>query len=291
MEGHGPMVGAITAAAAVGSVGQVRPEDVRNAQRIRGNLPPEWLNAAHNISGAQALIFSMLLSQDDTIRASELEILHQTTDELTYQMVCASKEGLAELSSSQKIALIDLSIPALKGLQPDEYDRFLSIMRQLIESDGHIDLFEFMLEKIVNRHLDLFFVRRPEPKVRYKSMQQLEDEASVLVSTLAIFGSDDPERVQHAFREGAREIELAIGGELPMADRAACGLKQIGLALDKFDQAAPLVKKELLIACGKAVMADGKIVSEEAELIRAVADTIGCPIPPFVYEELVIEDR
>jgi len=291
MEGHGPIVGAITAAAAIGSVGRVSPEDVRNAQHIRGNLPPEWLNAAHNVSGAQALIFSMLLSQDDTIRASELEILQQTTDELTYQMVSGSKDGLAALSSSQKIALIDLSIPALKRLQADEYDRFLSIMRQLIESDGQIDLFEFMLEKIVHRHLDLFFVRRPEPKLRYKSMQQLEDEASVLISTLALFGSSDPARAHQAFRAGAREIELAIGGELPMADRRACGLQQIGLALDKFDQAAPLVKKQLLIACGKAIMADDKIVSEEAELIRAIADTIGCPIPPFVYEELVITGR
>ena len=35
--------------------------------------------------------------QDDAIRASELEILHEATDELTYQMVSASKEGLAEL--------------------------------------------------------------------------------------------------------------------------------------------------------------------------------------------------
>ena len=70
-----------------------------------------------------------------------------------------------------------------------------------------------------------------------------------------------------------------------MADRRDCGLRQIGSALDKFDLAAPMVKKELLVACGKAVMSDGKIVSEEAELLRAIADTIGCPVPPFIYEE------
>ena len=282
MEGHAPIVGAITAAAAIGGIGQIHPQGVRNAQRIRGGLPPEWLNAAHNISGAQALVFSMLLAQDDTTRADELAMLRSTTDQLTFEMVTEWQAGIAELESAQKIALIDLSIPALKRLQSDEYERFLSIMRKLIESDGQVDLFEFMLEKIVHRHLDLFFVRKPEPKVRYKAVQQLENESAVLLSTLAQLGSSLPEQVQHAYREGAREIELAIGGELPMADGRDCGLQQIGAALDKFDHAAPMVKKALLVACGKTVMADKEIVGDEAELLRAIADTIGCPIPPFV---------
>ena len=115
-------------------------------------------------------------------------------------------------------------------------------------------------------------------------MAQLETEASVLITTLAHFGSDDPEDAHRAFRAGAAEIELGIGGELPMADRRDCGLQQIGAALDKFDLAAPMLKKSLLTACGRAVMADEKVVSEEAELVRAIADTIGCPIPPFIYD-------
>ena len=285
MGGHAPIVGAITAAAAIGAIGQIQPEGVRTAQRIRGSLPPDWLNAAHNVSGAQALIFCMLLAQDDTTRNEELAMLHSTTDELTYQMVTGWQEGISGLESPQKIALIDLSIPALKRLQPDEYERFLMIMRKLIESDGKVDLFEFMLEKIVQRHLDLFFDRKPAAKLRFKKMHQLEDEASILISTLAHFGGGEPEQIQNAYRTGAKEIEIALGGELAMADGRDCGLQQIEIALDKFDQAAPLLKKTLLYACGKTVMADEEIVSEEAELLRAIADTIGCPIPPFVKEE------
>ena len=57
---------------------------------------------------------------------------------------------------------------------------------------------------------------------------------------------------------------------------------ELSAALEKFDQASPLVKRTLIYACGKAVMADGMIIGEEAELLRAIADTIGCPIPPFV---------
>ena len=282
MGGHAPLIGAITAAAAMESIGQVTPENLRNGQQIRGSLPPEWLNAAHNVSGAQALIFSMLLAQDDNTRSDELTMLRNTTDALTFKMVVEWQAGITELQSSQKIALIDLCIPALKRLQQDEYERFLDIMRKLIESDGRVDLFEFMLERIVRRHLDLFFVKKQQSKVRYTQTRELEKEASVLLSTLANFSSRDAEKIHHAYREGAREIELEIGGELPMADGRDCGLQQIGAALEKYDTAAPMVKKTLLYACSRAVMADGKVVGDEAELLRAIADTIGCPIPPFV---------
>ncbi len=52
--------------------------------------------------------------------------------------------------------------------------------------------------------------------------------------------------------------------------------------LDKFDVATPLVKRELLVACGEAAAADGDLTSREAELLRSIADAIGCPVPPFV---------
>jgi hypothetical protein len=62
----------------------------------------------------------------------------------------------------------------------------------------------------------------------------------------------------------------------------ACGLDKIEAALEKFDASTPVVKKQLLRMCGQAVIHDGVIESQEAELIRATADSIGCSVPPFV---------
>ena len=47
-------------------------------------------------------------------------------------------------------------------------------------------------------------------------------------------------------------------------------------------QASPAVKKIVLTACAHTVAADGLIQSHEAELLRAIGDTLDCPIPPFV---------
>ncbi len=45
---------------------------------------------------------------------------------------------------------------------------------------------------------------------------------------------------------------------------------------------APQIKKAILGACAETVAADGIIRENEAELLRANADTLDCPIPPFL---------
>jgi uncharacterized tellurite resistance protein B-like protein len=56
----------------------------------------------------------------------------------------------------------------------------------------------------------------------------------------------------------------------------------IQAALDCIALAAPKLKKVLIEACVHVVSADGVIQEREAELLRAIADTLDCPIPPFV---------
>ena len=177
---------------------------------------------------------------------------------------------------------MDLSIPALKNLSQPEYQRFRTIMTKLIESDGRVDLFEFTLQKIVARHLDIYFQNRPATRIRYKSLAPLAEDAAVLLSTLAGLGAENVERIEEAFAAGAKELEMEVGERLRLLSADQCGLQKIDQALNRFDEAAPMVKRKLLQACGRIVMADGKIVSDEAELLRAIADTIGCPVPPFV---------
>jgi uncharacterized tellurite resistance protein B-like protein len=74
-------------------------------------------------------------------------------------------------------------------------------------------------------------------------------------------------------------------GELNLLPLEQCGVNQIGAALNRMTQAAPLIKKNLLEACIHTVAADGVILEAEAELLRAVADTLDCPMPPFVAAE------
>jgi uncharacterized tellurite resistance protein B-like protein len=59
-------------------------------------------------------------------------------------------------------------------------------------------------------------------------------------------------------------------------------VEQLDTALDRLALATPQIKKNLIEACVQVVAADSLIQEREAELLRAIADTLDCPIPPFV---------
>jgi uncharacterized tellurite resistance protein B-like protein len=47
----------------------------------------------------------------------------------------------------------------------------------------------------------------------------------------------------------------------------------------------PIIKKNLIEAAARVVGADGVILEAEAELLRAIADTLDCPMPPLGVAE------
>jgi hypothetical protein len=63
---------------------------------------------------------------------------------------------------------------------------------------------------------------------------------------------------------------------------AQCDLARVDAALARLSQAVPQIKKNVLNACVQTVAADESIHEREAELLRAIADALDCPIPPFV---------
>jgi uncharacterized tellurite resistance protein B-like protein len=66
--------------------------------------------------------------------------------------------------------------------------------------------------------------------------------------------------------------------------REECGIDEIDAALTRLALALPAIKKVVITACVQVVGADGVILETEAELLRAIADTLDCPMPPFVAE-------
>ena len=63
---------------------------------------------------------------------------------------------------------------------------------------------------------------------------------------------------------------------------ANSAVNQIDAALNRLALAAPQIKKNVIEACVYVVGADGVVYESEAELLRAVADTLDCPMPPLV---------
>jgi hypothetical protein len=61
-------------------------------------------------------------------------------------------------------------------------------------------------------------------------------------------------------------------------------LPEFDAALRQLGEASPDVKRRVVVGCAVCIMADRQVTVREGELLRAISDTLGCPMPPLVAE-------
>jgi hypothetical protein len=226
----------------------------------------------------------LLLSDDEVARAKELDELASQANAATRERVITLLPEVKLLAARARLPLVNLALPALRLMSPPEFVQFSRALKWLVESDRQIDLFEFVLLKALQRHLAPHFTPTRPKAAQYYSAKALTSELEVLLSALAYIGSSDADAVARAFQAG---VPHARAGDQPLRllSRQDCGLDRIDAALNRLALAVPQIKKNVLEAAVQIVGADGVIQEREAELLRAVADTLECPIPPFVEVE------
>jgi Zn-dependent protease with chaperone function len=266
------------------SLGRPTPLHLSYAEELRNSLPESIQSAAREPLTAVALIYAMLLSQDAALREQQIAQLAKQTTQTICETMVTLLPAVQAVTRRTRLPLVELAMPALRSLRPDEFQQFTRTLKWLIESDRQIDLFEFVLHKIIRRHLEPRFTQTRPPAAQYYSIKPLVADCSVLLSALAHIGSTDAGEVEKAFRNGAPYLRSMEGG-IPLLPREKSGLAQIDAALNRLALAVPQIKKNLIEACVHVVGADGVIHEHEAELLRAIADTLDCPIPPFVTME------
>ena len=272
----------IDARVALSGIGKPATLHLRYAEELRNSISPNLQAAAREAFGASALIYALLLSDDETVRTKQLSELAATTSSGVCQEAQRLLGEIQALAAHAKLPLVDLALPGLRHLSPNQYKQFRTAVQALVESDGEIDLFEYVLQKIVLRHLEPQFGQVRKPVIQYYALKPLVPDCAVLLSALAYVGQSDPAQVEAAFRQGAAQLSYISQVELELVSAEECELSKVDVALDRLAQSAPQIKKNVLNVCAQTVAADGVIQELEAELIRAIADSLDCPLPPFV---------
>ncbi len=278
----GRIMPTITATAAMAHTGKPAPAHLHYAQEFRQNIPDSIRQAAREPFGASALIYALLISTDATERDQQLALVAQNTSEAIRAETGRILPDVTSIASHAKLPLVDLALPALRQLSPDQYQQFKKTLDPLIESDGQVDLFEYMLRKIVLRHLDTKFFGARKPSIQYYSLKGVSADCDILLSALAYAGQEDPAKVLDAFQQGAAFLARIVQINFNLLPADQCDLEQTDAALNRLDQAVPQIKKNIINACAQVVAADGIIQESEAELLRTIAETLDCPMPPFV---------
>lgn len=268
-----------TPAATVQTIGQPTPQHVARAHDLIEAIPEALVDAAREPFSARPVVYAMLLDDDKEVRKAQLERLAVKTDSGEYHKTQELFALTQSLDRQLRLPLIDLAIPALRSLSDKQYARFRNRIVELVKADSKIDLFEWVLQKIVLRHLDPHFTEARPPKAKYHTLDAVSHHVATLLSALAYVGASDESAAQTAFDAGAK---VAGSSALRLKPMEAARLGPLEEALGKLVHLSPKAKKKLITAAATVVADDDKITSREAELLRAIADTLDCPMPPLL---------
>ena len=267
------------------NLGNPTPLHLEYAEKLRNALPESVKAATREPLDAVTLIYAMLLSSDETTRATQLaELAKRVTPEI-YGKTTMLFPDVSSVAAHARLPMVNIALGALKQLSAEQFAQFSKTLQWLIQSDSKMELFEFVMQKIVLRHLAPQFGGARPPVVQFYTIKPLVPDCLVVLSALAYVGGSNAGEVGKAFGAGAPYLRAPNDVDVKLLPLDQCRLNQIDPALNRLAQAVPQIKKNLLDACVQTVGADGVIQEKEAELLRAIADTLDCPMPPFLQAD------
>jgi Zn-dependent protease with chaperone function len=260
------------------AIGVPAQEDAQYAAHLLASLPPQLDAAIRDPWSARAVVFAMLLAEDPPTQTAQRKLLRDRQGE-PVEVEAAKLMVLLSAEPRQRLLpMVEFLQGTLRNLSPTQYDQFRGTVQQLIAADQKVSLFEFFLQRVLLGHLDRALYGHRPPPIRYHSVQAVVGEAACVLSLLAHAGQRDA-----AARGAFDQAVAALGIDTPpeIQPPGACTLSDIDAALDKLAAASPPVKKRVLGAAIVAVAADRNVTATEAELLRVIADSLDCPIPPL----------
>ena len=262
-------------------IGAPLKEHVQASRKLIQSLPEVLLDSAREPFGARALIYVLLLDEKEDIRNAQLTQLEKCGDQAVYTETLRIAAFQSEITPAMRLPLIDLSLGALRALSPPQYETFRKNVEALSSADQNITLFEYTLRHILVRHLD---ASAGKPRLKVTTLHRLSSvhkEANTILSMLSRYGHSDESTAEQAFNAAAHHLP-EIQSSLRLLPLEKTTLAAFHRALNQLAKLDFEDKKGLLVACLQCVTHDQVLNVTEAELFRAIADALECPMPIWV---------
>jgi Zn-dependent protease with chaperone function len=278
----------LTPGAVSGSIGNPQEQHLEHAARLRGMIPELVYHAAHSRSGALLLSIALLLDQDPSIRERQLSRLSRSFGPEHLSLIDKLHGKVQELGPPFRLPLMELAFPALKERPAEQIRAFVTLVDELIETDGKVDSFEYLLSRTLMSYLrDAERPALPSAQRRVKLVNSL-DALHTLFSVIARLGhgaSEDAAR--DAYQVGMLAL-LPNSLDWPDYRAPQNWVARMDTSLDRLDRLPPVAKEELVKALTTCIAHDGKVTVGEAEMLRAVCAILHCPLPPMLLDESAV---
>jgi Zn-dependent protease with chaperone function len=251
---YAPIDAAAAAASLGAAVGRPTAQHVDYAVQLLGKLPEPLKAALRDAEGAECLMFALALGPEMSGRSEALGLLEARRGAATVSRTSALHAQIGGLARNYMLTLAELAA--------------------VVEADRRVTLTEFILHTLLRQRLREG-AGQPIP-TRFGTLAEVADEAYLVLSLVAFAAGKD---AQDAYAKGAAVLGLA---SRPWLGPQALETTRLREALERLRQLAPFVKPTLLKACLEAAAADGVFRLAEAEIVRMVAATLDCPVPPML---------
>jgi hypothetical protein len=257
------------AAAIVASVGRPAAEHVDYAVRLLARLPSRLREALHRADEAETAMFALALEAEEATREAELQALAARRGAEARAKAGELYVYVGALARNHMLTLAELAVPAIKEQRQEARDAFVVDLAAVVEADRRVTLREFVLLTLLRQRLR---EGAGQPiRTQFRRVEDVAADAQVVLSLVSLDSA--------AFQKGAGVLKL--GWQAPLA-RETLTTAKVSDALERLRHLAPFQKPALLKACVEAAAADGVFRLPEVEMVRMVAATLDCPVPPAI---------
>ncbi|HEA54220.1 M48 family metallopeptidase [Marinobacter antarcticus] len=261
------------------SVGTISSKGEDFAIHLLQRLPSTFRNLLYTRAGAIQLCYAMLISElAEHTQAERLGLLRN------HSLFGAQPDLLAKLlptlqglGEAVRFPALELAMPALRKLDPDERAELAENVRLLVDADNRVTLFELALTSFLSRHLGAE-AGRVTP-VRYRRYNAVMPALQRLLSLMARAGARDNRDAGALYLEAIAGFANRGNHDFPILAKVT--MRELQETLTALNGLSPLLKPAVIDACGHCITYDSVIDVREYELMRLVADQLDCPMPPM----------
>ena len=264
----------LLASAIVASAGQPSREHVDLAARLIAAIPPAVRERLKSAEGATQLIFALALDHEQNARGADIAVIEARRGAEFARATAAAWLEAGTLSRAFRLPLAAMAVPVLRPMEQAERDRLVADLMAVAQADDRLTLSEFILIIFVKQRLHREAAR--PVTAQFRSMREVALDAQRILSLVAHASGGD---TRTAFAKGSPLLDLGAMEAFPADQLSMAKLEE---SLNRLRLLAPLLQPRIIKACFEAAAADGIFRIAEVELVRTVAATLDCPLPPVL---------
>jgi Zn-dependent protease with chaperone function len=256
-------------------IGRPGWEQIVAAAALAASMPESMLSAARSTEWAPELLLCVLLDKDESIREQQLFAIARNLGAESEAQVRYLMTSAMPIKPEQRLPLLEIAFPALKRRPVEYIHRMLDSVTEIVHLDGKIEVFEFLLARVISLYLTDALNPAQSHTGGDKTLAEQADAVRNVIAILADHGHEESELIQRSYANGINSIGLEL---LPM-QLPADWVVALDNALEQLDDLKNKEKERLITGLMETILTDAQVTTEELELLRAIGATLHIPLP------------